>query len=98
MRCNRITISWQLFLLCCVIASSTLSAESLPPVAINDNHKPSGILRDDVLTIQLEIAKGEWHPEADDGVAVAVYAFGEAGRALQNPFADSCAAGHGDTR
>lgn len=37
------------------------------------------------MTIQLEIGKGEWHPEADDGVAVAVYVFGEAGSPLQNP-------------
>jgi hypothetical protein len=29
-----------------------------------------------VLTVQLEIAKGEWHPEADDGMALSVYAFG----------------------
>jgi manganese oxidase len=38
-----------------------------------------------VLTVQLEIAKGEWHPEADDGMALSVYAFGESGRPLQNP-------------
>jgi FtsP/CotA-like multicopper oxidase with cupredoxin domain len=80
-----VTITWKLFLVCCVLAASSLSAESLPPIAINDNHRPSGILRDGVLTIQLEIAKGEWRPEADDGIAVAVYAFGEAGRPLQNP-------------
>jgi hypothetical protein len=65
MRRLGITISWQLFLL-----PSTLLAQSLAPIAINDNHKPSGILRDGVLTIQLEIAKGEWQPEAEDGIAV----------------------------
>lgn len=32
-----------------------------------------------VLSIQLIIAKGEWHPEADDGIALAVYAFAESG-------------------
>jgi FtsP/CotA-like multicopper oxidase with cupredoxin domain len=37
------------------------------------------------LSIQLEIAKGVWHPEADDGIALAVYAFGETGSPLQNP-------------
>ncbi len=31
------------------------------------------------------IARGEWHPEADDGMALSVYAFGEEGRPLQNP-------------
>src|SRR6266700_3415315 len=85
MRPVLITTIQKLFLLCCVLIVSSLLAESLPPIAINDNHKPSGILRDGVLTIQLEIAKGEWHPEADDGIALAVYAFGEAGRPLQNP-------------
>jgi len=85
MRRILITTTRRLFLLCCVLTASSLLAESLPPIAINDNHKPSGVLRDGVLTIQLEIAKGAWHPEADDGIAVAVYAFGEAGRPLQNP-------------
>ncbi len=80
-----ITASRSLFLLCCVIAPSNLFAESLPAVAINDNHNPAGVLRDGVLTIQLEIANGEWHPEADDGVALSVYAFGETGYPLQNP-------------
>jgi FtsP/CotA-like multicopper oxidase with cupredoxin domain len=60
-------------------------SESLRPIAANPNHIPAGILRDGVLTIQLEIARGEWHPEADDGLALNIYAFGEAGRELQNP-------------
>jgi FtsP/CotA-like multicopper oxidase with cupredoxin domain len=54
-------------------------------VIANQNHTSAGILRDGTLTIQLEIAKGEWHPEADDGMSVSVYAFGEAGHPLQNP-------------
>src|SRR5207248_10019886 len=36
-------------------------------------------------SIQLEIGTGEWHPEADDGMALTVYAFGETGHPLQNP-------------
>jgi FtsP/CotA-like multicopper oxidase with cupredoxin domain len=80
-----ITTTVKLFLLFPLLAASGLLAESLPSIAINDNHNPSGVLRDGVLTVQLEIAKGEWHPEGDDGVAVAVYAFGESGRPLQNP-------------
>jgi FtsP/CotA-like multicopper oxidase with cupredoxin domain len=61
-----------------------LAAQSLP-IEINQNHAPAGVLRAGVLTIQLEIAKGEWHPEADDGIALSVYAFGEVGHPLQNP-------------
>ena len=71
-------------LLSCVLVPSVFSA-SLQPIVANQNHAPAGVLRDAVLTIQLEIAKGEWHPEAEDGIALSVYAFGEAGRSLQNP-------------
>jgi len=67
------------FLLACV------SAEPLQIVEANQNHAPAGVLRNGVLTVQLEIAKGLWHPEAADGIALSVYAFGEAGHALQNP-------------
>lgn len=61
------------------------SGESLPPVLANQNHVPAGTLRNGILTIHLEIAKGEWHPEAEDGIALSVYAFGESGKSLQNP-------------
>jgi hypothetical protein len=60
-------------------------SESLPVIVANQNHSPAGILRDGVLSVHLEIAKGDWHPEADDGMALAVYAFGESGHPLQNP-------------
>lgn len=60
-------------------------AESWPPIVANQNHVPAGELRDGVLTLQLEIGKGEWRPEAEDGMKLAVYAFGEVGHPLQNP-------------
>src|SRR5579884_820205 len=68
-----------------VLVAISASGESLPPILANQNHVPAGTLRDGVLTIHLEIAKGWWHPEAEDGVALSVYAFGESGRSLQNP-------------
>jgi manganese oxidase len=55
------------------------------PIAVNTNHTPAGILKDGVLSVQLEIARGDWHPESDDGDALSVYAFGELGHSLQNP-------------
>lgn len=61
------------------------SAPSLPPIENNQNHAPAGVLRDRILKVQLEIAKGEWHPEAEDGMSLSVYAFGETGKPLQNP-------------
>ena len=74
---------WILFLL--LLVAPATSGESLPPVLTNENHVPAGTLRNGILTIHLEIAKGEWYPEAEDGIALSVYAFGESGKSLQNP-------------
>jgi FtsP/CotA-like multicopper oxidase with cupredoxin domain len=54
-------------------------------VVANDNRSPAGQLRNGVLTVHLEVGTGVWHPESEDGEAIPVYAFGESGRALQNP-------------
>ena len=70
---------------CFALTASAVRCESLRPIKVNPNHTPSGALRDGVLRIELEIARGEWHPEAEDGLALAVYAFGEVGQPLQNP-------------
>ena len=67
------------------VASLELRGHSLPPIDANQNHAPAGVLRDGVLTVDLQIAKGEWRPESDDGMALSVYAFGEGGHPLQNP-------------
>ena len=61
------------------------SGQSLPPIVANQNHASAGALRDGILTVHLEIAKGEWRPEAEDGIALSIYAFGETGHPLQNP-------------
>ena len=72
-------------LLICFALTALAVSESLPQIFANQNHAPAGIFRDGVLSINLEIARGEWHPEADEGMALAVYAFGESGHQLQNP-------------
>jgi len=72
-------------LIVCPFLIVSVSGESLPSVEANQNHAPAGILRNGGLTVQLEIAKGRWHPEDEDGIALSVYAFREAGHALQNP-------------
>jgi FtsP/CotA-like multicopper oxidase with cupredoxin domain len=74
---------WILSLL--LLVALAASGESLPPILANQNHVPAGTLRDGILTIHLEIDKGVWHPEAENGVAISVYAFGESGKSLQNP-------------
>jgi manganese oxidase len=68
----------------CACWASDESA-GLPAIAANDNRTPAGELRNGVLTIHLEIAKGEWRPGSDQGPAIAVHAFGEAGKPLKNP-------------
>ena len=69
-----------------VVASSfPCAADSLPIIAANDNRLRAGKLQNDVLAIRLELGEGQWHPESEEGEALVVYAFGEAGRPLQNP-------------
>ncbi len=62
-----------------------LAAQNLAPIAANDNRTPAGQLRDGVLALQLEMRKGNWHPEREDGETIPVYAFGETGKPLQIP-------------
>lgn len=80
-RCGR--PAWVLFLL--LYLALAASSQSLPGILANQNHMPAGTLRAGILTVHLEIAKGVWHPEAENGVALSVYAFGESGKSLQNP-------------
>ncbi len=62
-----------------------LSAQALESIVANDNRVPAGELRDGVLSLQLELRRGIWHPEGEDGEAIPVYAFGEVGKPLQIP-------------
>jgi FtsP/CotA-like multicopper oxidase with cupredoxin domain len=58
---------------------------ALAAVAANDNRHPAGSLRGSTLTIRLDVGMAVWRPEADDGPAIEVAAFGEAGKAPQVP-------------
>ena len=58
--------------------AAPLSAQGLEAIAANDNRLPAGQLRNGVLSLQLELRKGLWHPERETGEAIPVYAFGEA--------------------
>ena len=72
----------------CLIAfwgAAPLSAQGLESIVANDNRVPGGELRDGVLTLRLELRRGVWHPEGEDGEAIPVYAFGEVGKPLQVP-------------
>ena len=62
-----------------------LSAQGRESIVANNNRESGGELRDGVLTLRLELRNGIWHPESEEGEAIPVYAFGEAGKPLQAP-------------
>jgi FtsP/CotA-like multicopper oxidase with cupredoxin domain len=69
-----------------VLLSAAATASTEPAVALeNDNRMRAGVVRDGVLTLELEIALVRWFPDADDGPSLLVYAFGERGKAPQIP-------------
>jgi len=51
----------------------------------NDNKRSAGILKDGILTIELEAREGIWFPETHEGEGIRVYAFAEKGKPLQLP-------------
>lgn len=57
----------------------------LPIVHPNDNRIPAGRMRGDTLTLELEVRRATWRPEADSGPGLEVAAFGEAGRDPEIP-------------
>lgn len=76
-------------LLACALASSALPtsvrAESLPSVTINDNRTPAGTLSGGVLKLNLEMREGIWHPLEENGDAIKIFAFAETGKELSAP-------------
>jgi FtsP/CotA-like multicopper oxidase with cupredoxin domain len=51
----------------------------------NDNKRSAGVLKNGVLTINLEAREGMWFPETHEGNGLKVFAFAEKGKALQIP-------------
>ena len=54
-------------------------------IAVNDNRRPAGSLSGRTVAIHLEIRRGVWHPNRDDGPGVSVNAFAEEGKPLTVP-------------
>lgn len=74
------------FLVVCLGAATALA--QVPPneeILANQNRIPAGNLENGILTVHLELRKGVWHAEADDGPQLFVQAFGEAGKPAQIP-------------
>lgn len=85
MKC--ITVTWKLSVLAAAAAAAAWaqSGAVLPVISANDNRTAAGVLRNGVLTLNLELRKGNWYPEKADGEAIPVYAFAEVGKPLQVP-------------
>ena len=58
---------------------------SPPAIVTHDNQAIAGVLQDGVRSVRLRVEPGSWRPELDEGPAHEVLAFGEEGKALQNP-------------
>lgn len=74
-------VSYWVACLCLLLGA----APTLPVVQANDNRTPAGTRRGDTLHLALVVQMAVWHPEADDGPAITVAAFGEEGKAPQIP-------------
>jgi manganese oxidase len=63
----------------CLSISWHASAQ-IPRLTANDNRAPAGLLAGSVLTLNLELGIGRWHPDAEDMPGIDVIAIREAGR------------------
>lgn len=69
-----------------VLVVTAASADpDLPRIRWNDNDRPAGTIVDGVLTLRLELVRGEWRYLGDDRPGVEVLAFREVGRDPENP-------------
>ncbi|HKP29472.1 MAG TPA: hypothetical protein VJU15_08710, partial [Gemmatimonadales bacterium] len=66
---------------------SLLPGQSRPDerAVINDNRQPAGVLKNGVLTLELEARVTRWYPHTDDGPSTEVQGFGEVGHSTQIP-------------
>jgi manganese oxidase len=68
-----------------VAGASANDAPEIPRIITHDNTEAAGKLEDGLLTLRLEIREGEWHPDADDGPAMPIFAFAEQGKSPSIP-------------
>ena len=57
----------------------------LPRIQANQNDHAAGSFANGVLNLRLEARLGLWHPEAETGMGIAVQAFAEEGKPLEDP-------------
>ncbi|HJQ65698.1 MAG TPA: multicopper oxidase domain-containing protein, partial [Gemmatimonadales bacterium] len=68
-----------------VLSSGHVKTVGIESAAPNDNRKAAGRLADGVLTVRLEAREVLWRPESQDGAAIPIYAFAEAGQRATIP-------------
>jgi FtsP/CotA-like multicopper oxidase with cupredoxin domain len=68
-----------------VCLPAAFARDDIPRIRWNDNDRPSGSLQDGVLTLHMELVRGEWRYLGDDRPGVEVLAFREIGRDPINP-------------
>ena len=64
---------------------AALAPGNAPRAVANDNRRRAGRWRGDTLVVSLVASRVAWYPEAEDGCALPVLAFAEAGRAPSVP-------------
>ncbi|MDQ2669394.1 MAG: multicopper oxidase domain-containing protein, partial [Gemmatimonadota bacterium] len=84
-----VSLPLRLGLAACALALAAWTLPERPAVLrtiqVHDNRLAAGTRRDDLLVVDLEVARGTWYPDADDGPSIEMLAFGEAGGPLQIP-------------
>ena len=62
-----------------------LGAPNPEIITTNNMRVSAGKLSNGVLSVKLDVRNGMWYPDGRDGMAMAVAAFAEEGKRLQNP-------------
>ena len=65
--------------------SSNEASDTIPLVVPNDNRRPAGVRRGDVVSLHLVARRARWFPESQKKSSIVVEAFGESGRAPRIP-------------
>src|SRR5688572_23166416 len=70
-----------------LLAACTPAAGERAPahISANDNLRPAGTARGAERVIDLDLVRGRWYPEADDGPSLEILALGERGLAPSIP-------------
>ena len=85
--CQLVSRPMKIVTLVAVAAIAGCAAKAPAPLAVqaNDNRTPAGIMRDDILSLDLEARTGQWQPEGPSRPILQVPVFAETGLPPQAP-------------